>query len=514
MSAGMPLPVVNPLRLGLDLQRPEPCILVIFGATGDLTRRKLAPALFHLGEAGLLPSPFSVIGVARRELSDDEFRQQMTDAVSQFVGANASQAPVWEEYLRHFYYLPSSFDDPGGYRVLEKQIQEVAQQLGGRRNRLFYLATPPDYFETIVTHLGAVGLAEEHEDRHEWARIIIEKPFGDDLESARALNQTITRVFREDQIYRIDHYLGKESVQNILAFRFANTIFEPIWNRQYIDHVQITVAEDIGVEGRGNYYEQAGALRDMVQSHLLALLSMVAMEPPSSMAADRLRDEKVQVLRSLRPIPVEGVDRYVVRGQYGRGWLAGSEVPAYREEQGVAPSSTVETYVALKLYIDSWRWGGVPFYLRTGKRLAKRVTEIALQFKPVPHTFFPDAPRDPNLLVIRIQPDEGILLRFAAKAPGLSPVIRPVNMEFFYNTAFLMAVPEAYETLLHDAMMGDASLFMRWDGVEMAWHFVMPILEAWSRNPAAAVPIYPAGTWGPPEAEALLAEDGRSWRKP
>lgn len=507
------LPAANPLRFGLNSERPEPCILVIFGATGDLARRKLAPALFHLARAGLLPSPFAVIGIARRELSDEQFRQQMTDAVRQFAGAEAANDPIWQRYLRDFYYLSSPFDDPQGYRELGKLLRDVAERLDIRRNRLFYLATPPDFFETIAEHLGAVGLV--HEDRREesWARVIIEKPFGDDLRSARRLNRTLTRVFRERQIYRIDHYLGKESVQNILAFRFANAIFEPVWNRQYIDHIQITVAESIGIEGRGAYYERAGALRDMVQSHLLTLISMVAMEPPISLDADRLRDEKVQVLRALRPTPLGQVDRYVVRGQYSEGTIGGEAVPGYRQEPGVAPDSRVETYVALKVYIDNWRWADVPFYLRTGKRLPKRVTEIAVQFKPVPHPLFRDAPRDPNLLVVRIQPDEGILLRFAAKLPGLRPVIRPVNMEFSYDTSFFVEVPDAYETLLHDAMAGDAALFMRWDAVEAAWAFVQPVLDVWSRD-QGPVPTYPAGTWGPEAADALLAADGRSWRRP
>jgi len=505
------------LREGLRLERvPDPCVMVIFGASGDLTRRKLIPALYNLAYDGLLPPGFSIVGYARRPMTDDEFRLAMRKAVERFSRRQPIDSDVWETFARGLFYVEGDFADDHAYPKLENRLAQIDRERGTGGNRVFYLATPPDAYEPITEHLGQAGLAQPL-DYHAWVRLIVEKPFGHDLQSAIQLNQHLLRFFREDQIYRIDHYLGKETVQNILALRFANTIFEPLWNRNYIDHVQITVAESLGIEERGGYYDRAGALRDMVQNHMLQLMSIVAMEPPIAFEADPVRDEKVKALRAIRPIRPEQVDEVAVRGQYGPGFIGGQPVPGYRQEPRVDSRSTTETYVALKLFIDNWRWAGVPFYLRTGKRLPRRVTEIALQFKHVPHRLFTgpaSAGLEPNALVIRIQPDEGVSLNIAAKAPGSRIRLRTVSMGFLYGTSFLIQAPDAYERLLLDCMLGDSTLFTRRDETEAAWVPITSILQGWADEPAPDFPNYDAGSWGPPEADEFIARDGRRWRRP
>jgi glucose-6-phosphate 1-dehydrogenase len=511
--------VPNPLRAGLRLEKvPEPCTIVIFGATGDLTQRKILPAIYNLRRAGLLPAESSVLGFARRPLGDDVWRGQMEQAIGQHSRSSLEPA-LWNDFAPGVGYHQGDFGDPAAYRALQHRLERVDAARGTRGNRLFYLATPPSSYTEIIENLGRAGLNKEGRGQG-WARIVIEKPFGFDLGSARALNRDLTHVFKESQVYRIDHYLGKETVRNLLVFRFGNGIFEPIWNRRYVDHVQITVGEDLGVGGRGDFYEEAGASRDIVQNHMLQLLTLVTMEPPIAFEADALRDEKVRVLRAIDPdVSQEDVRESVVRGQYASGWVAGKQVPGYREEPDIAGGSTTETFVALKLEVQNWRWADVPFYLRTGKRLPKRVSEIAIQFKRPPLMLFRDTAADPepNLLALRIQPDEGILLRFAAKVPELGLDVRSVNMDFTYGTSFSRDAPEAYETLLLDAMLGDASLFTRADEVEAAWGIVTPITEtwqAWDRDgePEELHP-YEAGSWGPEAAERLLERDGRRWRR-
>ena len=507
----------NPLREGLRFERlPDPCIMVIFGASGDLTHRKLIPALYNLAYDGLLPPGFSVVGYARRPYTDEEFRQEMRAAVERFSRRQPIDPDVWETFAQGLFYFAADFHVASAYPKLGELLERIDRDRGTVGNRIYYLATPPDAYETITQLLGENGLSRPNQPAS-WVRLIVEKPFGHDLESAIALNEHILRYFREDQIYRIDHYLGKETVQNILALRFANGIFEPIWNRNYIDHVQITVAETIGIEGRGGYYDRAGALRDMVQNHMLQLLSVVAMEPPIAFEADPVRDEKVKALRAIRLIRPEEVNELTVRGQYGPGFIAGRPVPGYREEPRVAPNSLTETYVALKLFIDNWRWADVPFYLRTGKRLPRRVTEIAIQFKRVPHPLFKGmitAGVEPNWLVVRIQPDEGVSLNIAAKVPGPRIRLRTVTMGFLYGTSFLVPTPDAYERLLLDCMLGDSTLFTRRDESEAAWVPITQILRGWAEAPPPEFPNYDAGTWGPPEAEQFIARDGRRWRHP
>ncbi len=506
----------NPLRQGMiDDRTIDACAVVIFGASGDLTRRKLMPALYNLALGRLLPGGFAVVGVARREKSHEGFRADMKEAVSKFSRKKPVDAALWTDFERGISYVPGTFEDPATYKNLREHLAKLDEERGTRKNRLFYLAVPPADFGTISEGLRAAGLVEPQGGRGApWTRVVFEKPFGTDLESATALNDTIAKVFAEQQVFRIDHYLGKETVQNLLVFRFANSLFEPVWTREHVDHVQITVAEDIGVEGRGKFYEQTGVTRDIVENHLMQLLCLTAMEPPISLDADAVRDEKVKVLKSLRPMERSMVDKNVVRGQYGRGFVRGDEVPSYREEPDVAGDSRVETYVAMRVLVDNWRWGGVPFYVRAGKRLARRVTEISLQFKKVPHTLFraADGGVTPNVLSVRIQPDEGIALRFISKEPGQQTVLRDVSMDFRYGAAFGSNTPEAYERLLLDAMRGEATLFTRRDEVEGQWSFVDPIFDAWAG--AAPPPMYTSGSWGPEQAEDLLAQDGRRWRRP
>ena len=489
----------------------EPFVMVIFGASGDLTRRKLIPALYNLARQRLLPEGFSVAGVARREMSDLEFRRKMREAVEQFSGSGPIDAAVWETFARGLHYFSGDFQDPGTWTRLAASLSELDRERGTGGNRIFHLATPPSSYLDIVRGVAAAGLSRPPQG---WARMVIEKPFGHDLASAIALNREVSGVFGEDQIYRIDHYLGKETVQNILVFRFSSGIFEPIWNRRYVDHVQITVAETLGVETRAAYYEESGALRDMLQSHMLQLLALTAMEPPVAFDAGAVRDEKAKVLRGIRPLTAEEVDRFAVRGQYAEGIAEGAAAPAYRDEPGVRPDSCTETYAAVRLMIENWRWADVPFYLRTGRRLPRRMTEIVLRFKQAPFPLFGRRAAGevlPSLLTLRVQPDEGISLRFNAKQPGPAVSIKPVTMDFSYATSFGVKTAEAYERLLLDCMLGDATLFARSDTMEASWSLVDPILDAWQARPPQGIPLYPAGSWGPREAEELLQRDGRHW---
>lgn len=492
--------------------------MVIFGASGDLAERKIIPALYYLSRQPILSPGFSVIGCGRTQFTDEQFRIKMQQAVTEFLRLTPEAATAFpEQFGRNLFYLPGNFGESPAYEELKSRLERLDRERGTAGNRLFYLATPPSFFPVIVSHLGAAGMARPKDSNRNWTRIVIEKPFGRDLASARELNRTVTSVFNEDQVYRIDHYLGKETVQNLLVFRFANGVFEPIWNRRYIDHVQITVAEDLGVEGRGSYYEEAGLLRDMIQNHVLQLLSLVAMEPPATFQASAVRDEKAKVLRSIRPIPIDQVNEFAVRGQYKEGIVRGEKVPAYCSEAKVSPNSTTETFVALKFFIDDWRWADVPFYLRSGKRMARRASEISIQFRRVPHLLFRDTPCDriePNLLTVHIQPDEGMSLRFSAKLPGPVMQIRPVAMNFRYGEAFGASPPTAYETLLLDCMLGDATLFNREDAVELSWELVDPILERWRQDGEKGLASYESGGWGPSEADAFIAADGRAWEQP
>jgi glucose-6-phosphate 1-dehydrogenase len=493
-------------------QLRTPCIMVIFGVDGDLAKRKLFPALYNLMAGRFLPERFAIVGLDRAEMSTEEFRDKLNSGIGDFLPADVDRS-VWQALSERVHYLAGNFQEGVIYRQLNERLQKVDAEAGTGGNYIFYLATIPGLFGQIVTHLGEYGLTVERNGA--WRRVVIEKPFGHDLESARALNHELQRVLKEHQTYRIDHYLGKETVQNILVLRFANGIFEPIWNRRYIDHVQITVAESLGVEHRGRYYEDAGALRDMVPNHLLQLLCFLAMEPPNSFAADAVRDEKSKVLRGVVPLTSLDVLRFVVFGQYGGGTADGKPVVGYRAEPHVSPTSLTETYVGMKLFIDNWRWADVPFYLRTGKRMARRLTEIVVQFKCAPFMLFRKTHvdrLDPNVLVIRIQPDEGISLRFGAKVPGPAVRLGTVDMDFQYADYFGNAPNTGYETLLHDAMAGDATLFQRADSIELGWAVVQMILDVWKSLPgAAAFPNYSSGSWGPAEAEALLRREGREW---
>jgi glucose-6-phosphate 1-dehydrogenase len=486
--------------------------LVVFGATGDLAHRKLYPALASLAARHQLPRRLALVGVSRTQLDDDDFREEVHKAVVQ-AGKEPEEQQAFENLDICFRYVPGAFDEPATFERLKNVLHECDEHHGVEGNRLYYLATVPQMFVAVAQGLGAVGLNKERPGT--FVRIIIEKPFGHDLRSGRELNDKLHEVFEEHQIYRIDHYLAKETVQNILALRFTNAIFEPLWNRRYVDHVQITVAEKLGVEHRGTFYEQAGALRDIVQNHVLQVLALTAMEPPASFHADPIRDEKVKVLRSIRPFDEETLQERVVRGQYTAGFIDGEEVPGYRDEEGVSPASKTETFLALELEIDNWRWAGVPFYIRTGKRLPKRVTEVVLRYKPVPFLPLPRTAVDsvePNEMVLRIQPDEGIELWFAVKVPGSPFRVRTQKLEFSYNTAFAERPPEAYERVLFDALVGDPTLFIREDEVEQAWRVVQPLIDAF-REGRIPLSFYPAGTWGPPAADALLAGDD-TWRNP
>jgi glucose-6-phosphate 1-dehydrogenase len=494
----------NPLLEGLQLRRkPEPCAFVIFGASGDLTQRKLFPAVYSLAYRRLLPEKFAVVGVARSEESDDDFRERMEEAVKEHA-RDPFRQDVWDGLADGMRYIGTDFADEEGEDRLANCLTRLDEERGTAGNRLYYFAVPPSAIGTLVSALGKRRSATG------WTRLVIEKPFGHDLDSARALTAQLQQHFVEEEIFRIDHYLGKETVQNMLALRFSNGIFEPIWNRQFIDHVQITVAETMGIEGRADYYEQAGAIRDIFQNHLLQLLALTAMEPPIDFTSEQVRNEKVKALRSLHtPGP-----KSVVRGQYGPGYIEGEEVPGYRDERGVAPDSMTETFVAAKLYVDNWRWADTPFYVRMGKRLARRETTIAIQFKSAPHPPFEEAATEglrPNVLAVHVQPDEGVSLAIGAKVPGAGMTIRNVHMNFLYGGAFRTGLPEAYERLLLDAMLGDQTLFTRTDEVEEQWSLVDAIVAAWRRD-RPAFPNYAAGTWGPASANELIERDGRAWR--
>jgi len=490
---------------------PEPCIVVIFGASGDLTKRKLLPALYHLDQAGLLPEDFAVVGVARRDLSAT-FAPDMQDGILKGGGVEVNEAKL-KPFLDRVQYFATNFDDDEGFIKLKAYLEGLDERFHTKGNRLFYLAVAPEFFSDIIERLGKQGMANPPEGAKHWVRVIIEKPFGTDLESARKLNDDVNAVLSEDQIFRIDHYLGKETVQNILVFRFGNGIFEPIWNRNYIDHVEITAAESIGIEGRGPFYEKAGLVRDVLQNHVMEVLSFVAMEPPDSFQANAVRTEKLKVWRSIEGIPVENT----VRGQYGPGTVDGKEAIGYRQEDRVNPESHTETFGAIKLGIENWRWAGVPFYLRAGKRLGKRVTEVSVVFKQPPtHLFKTNASDDKieqNVITMRIQPDEGISLRFGAKVPGPTTNVAQVDMHFSYAEAFGKSSANGYERLLLDAMLGDGTLFAHRDGVEATWALFTPILEAWAKDPNVDFPNYPAGSWGPEASDKLIEADGRSWRK-
>jgi glucose-6-phosphate 1-dehydrogenase len=490
----------------------DPCVMVIFGASGDLTRRKLIPALYNLGKNQLLSQEFAVVGVAKDVMTTDDFRAKLKQDLQQFADVQID-AKLEEWFQSRMYYMAGDFGSAQTFQQLKELLQKVDTDHGAHQNYFFYLAIAPIFFGPVVEQLSAVGLMTDA--NHHWRRVIVEKPFGRDLESAKALNQQLLKVANESQIYRIDHYLGKETVQNIMAFRFANGIFEPIWNRRYIDHVQISVTETVGVEQRGGYYDTAGALRDMVPNHIMQLISLTAMEPPISFQADAVRDEQAKILHAIQPLSAEDVLSRTVRGQYGEGELVGQHVPGYRSETGVPPDSRTETYVAIKLQIDNWRWAGVPFYVRTGKRITARSTDIVIQFRQAPFVLFRDTSVEnlmPNQLVLHIQPEEGISLRFAAKTPG--PVMRlgTVDMDFEYADYFGKQVSTGYERLLHDCMVGDATLFQRADMVEAGWSVVSPILDVWKALPPRSFPNYAAGTWGPREADSLLEHDGRHWR--
>ena len=491
----------------------DPCMITIFGASGDLTTRKLLPALYNLRRSEVLPDDFAVLGVAVDQMTEEQFRDKVRKDIREYAGAPADCA-VCDWLAERVYYLTGDFHDPQTYEQIKTKLAELDEKHTTHGNYLYYMATAPSFFAEIPTHLGDACLTEE-KDGH-WRRVVIEKPFGSDLDSARALNQSLLKTLSEKQIYRIDHYLGKETVQNILVFRFANGIFEPVWNRRYIDHVQITVAEELGVERRGGYYDHAGALRDMVPNHILQLVTLTGMEPPISFQADAVRDEQSKILHAIQVMPPEEVLTRAVRGQYGTGSNDGERYAGYREEPLVNPQSSTETFVALKLLIDNWRWADVPFYVRTGKRMAKRMTEIAIQFRRAPFILFRDTPVEklaPNMLVLHIQPDEGITLGFGAKIPGPMVQVGSVNMDFEYTDYFGSQPSTGYERLLYDCMIGDATLFQRADMVEAGWNVVGAVQDVWKALPARAFPNYAAGTWGPKEADDLMKRDGRSWRR-
>lgn len=503
----------NPLYEGSRSSKPQnPSLLVIFGVTGDLTARKLVPALYNLSKEGALPLQFATVGFARRAKTDESFRNEMKEAVQKHSRSQPLDEKAWEGFSHKLFYHPSEFDSDEGYLQLKEKLNHLDTLFNTQGNRIYYLATQPSYFPLIIEKLSLHGLINKTESP--FTRVIIEKPFGHDKNSALALQNHIGQYLQESQIYRIDHYLGKETVQNLMVFRFANALFEAVWNRKYIDHVQITVAEDIGIGSRGRFWEETGLLRDIIQNHMMQLLSLVAMEPPVNLDANSIRDEKVKVLQALRPIPSKEMDRYVVRGQYEKGFIDAEPVKGYREEEHVDSKSSVETFVAMEAYIDNWRWAHVPFYLRSGKRLPKRATEIAVFFQNVPGILFHQKPKrgDKNILVIRIQPNEGISLKINCKVPGIPSPIQPVKMDFRYGTYFGLTPPEAYERLLCDCIAGDSTLFARNDEVMASWTFLDPILDFWKQACPEKFPNYTSGTWGPQEAADLMKRSNREWR--
>ncbi len=487
-----------------------PSIIVIFGAGGDLAWRKLVPALYSLFVDNWLPDNFEILGLDVKSFTDDKFKKHIRDGINKFYNKEKVKESDWKKFEPLIKYRKADFTQVSTYKTLGEDFSKLEKEWDQKPDRIFYLAVPPSFIEPISQNIGKSKIAKDAEK----SRIVIEKPFGRDLTSAQELDKMLTKNFKEEQIYRIDHYLGKETVQNILAFRFANALFEPIWNRNYIDHVQITVGETVGVEHRGAYYDKAGALRDMIQNHLMQLVCLIAMEPPVSFDANEVRNKKVDVLHAIRKLEKDEVQTYAVRGQYNSGWIAGEKVKSYAEEPGVAEDSTTETFAAIKLFIDNWRWQDVPFYLRTGKRLPEKASVITVQFRPVPHQSFPPESAEswyPNRLVISIQPYMGIRLRFQAKRPGLKMLLNPVDMTFNYSDAYSKKPPEAYETLLLDVIRGDATLFMRADQIEAAWDILMPIINVWESTPPIDFPDYASGTWGPEDAEALIAKDGNNW---
>lgn len=492
----------------------DPCIVVIFGATGDLTGRKLSPALYNLGREGMLPANFAAVGFARREKSHEEFREEIKHDVNTFSRVKPIDDTFWNTFQEKIFYHKSEFDDDAGYQALNAFLKTLDNKFATRGNRVFYLSVQPKYFPIIIQKLKDNGLIYETQEKDRWSRVIIEKPFGHDSESALELQKEISKYLDESQTYRIDHYLGKETVQNILVFRFANSIFESMWNYKHIDHVQITVAEDIGIGTRGHFFEEEGLLRDIVQNHMMQLLSMVAMEPPVSLSASAIRDEKVKVLQSIRPFTPSDFETSVIRGQYGPGSVNGKDVIGYRQEKNVNPKSNIETFVAMKLFIDNWRWAGVPFYLRGGKRLPKKGTEIAIIFKDAPGVLFQQGGKrhDPNILAIRIQPDEGISLKINCKVPGPSSPIQPVKMDFRYGSYFGQSPPEAYERLIWDCIQGDSTLFARADEVEQSWKIFTPLLQFWASQTTTDFPNYSSGSWGPKQADEMMRKDNREWR--
>jgi len=497
-----------------SLPPAEPCTLVIFGGSGDLARRRLIPALYNLLLDGLLPAKFAVLGLGRRTMSDEEYRSSLREGVEKFSRQALDEAK-WTAFAEHLFYLAGENETPDTFTALKRRAEELEKTFGLPGNRIFYLSIPPSSFTAVCEGLAQAGLATPPSASSPYSRIIVEKPVGRDLSSAKEINAVTGRVFDESQIFRIDHYLGKETVQNLMVVRFANSIFEPIWNHKYIDHVQITVSETEGVGTRASYYEEAGALRDMVQNHILQLLCLVAMEPPYSLDPDVVRNAKMEVLRCLRPIVGKDLERCTVRAQYAPGTIQGRAVPGYRRETGVNPNSTTETYVAIKCFVENWRWSGVPFYLRTGKALPLRASEVAVQFKEIPQILFNASvqqPQPPNVLALRIQPEEGLSLRIVSRVPGTRAQTLPVEMDFRYGEVFGQASPEAYERLLLDVMTGDASRFMRRDAVEASWAWITTILEGWQRQESRWLPEYQAGTWGPVEGDRLIQEDGRLWR--
>ncbi len=509
----------NPLLEGLALERHVDSLsFVIFGAHGDLTKRKLVPAMYALFLQGLLPKGFALLGTSRTPMTDEAFRNLMKESLIKFAPDLPFEEDSWARFASSLYYRSTDSSKPEGYEVIKSTLAELDSKHGTKGRHIFYLSTSPSLYLPIIQGLAASGMVTKVKaSEPAWPRVVIEKPFGHDLASSIALDEHIHEVMREHQVYRIDHYLGKETVQNIMVFRFANGIFEPLWNRNHIDHIQITNAETIGVEGRGAYYQEAGALRDMIQNHLLQLLALVLMEPPIAMDAEATRDEKIKVLRCLKPLTPGTIDRYAVRGQYGAGFIVGAAVPGFREEDSVAPDAPTPTFAAIKLEVDNWRWAGVPIYIRSGKRLAKSVTEVAVHFKKAPHRLFSgdkcEAEQQENILVMQIQPEEGISLKFATKQPGPTTMVRWLNMDFKYGTAFGARTPTAYERLILDCLIGDPSLFARTDFVEASWQYIEPLLEHWDNQKPGDFPNYKAGSWGPKAADDLIGSTGHAWRK-